>query len=80
MSGASSVDFLRRLKPGPPIKITKILADNGSQLTDRFATKNKKPSGSTNSTLPAPMPPQSTGLRLRGSRKRMVWSSTSRTH
>ena len=28
-----------------PIKITKILTDNGSQFTDRFASKDKKPSG-----------------------------------
>lgn len=41
----SSVDFLRRLKLASPIKITKILTDNGSQFTDRFAMKDKKPSG-----------------------------------
>jgi transposase InsO family protein len=41
----SSVDFLRRLKLASPIKITKILADNGSQFNDRFAMKDKKPSG-----------------------------------
>jgi transposase InsO family protein len=45
MSEASSVDFLRRLKLASPIKISKILTDNGSQFTDRFATKDKKPSG-----------------------------------
>jgi len=45
MSDASSVDFLRRLKLASPIKISKILTDNGSQFTDRFATKDKKPSG-----------------------------------
>ena len=45
MSGANSVDFLRRLKLASPIKITKILTDNGSQFTDRFTTKSKKPSG-----------------------------------
>ena len=42
---ASNVDFLRRLKLASPIKISKILTDNGSQFIDRFATKNKKPSG-----------------------------------
>jgi hypothetical protein len=35
--------FLRRLKLASPIKITKILTDNGSQFTDRFAMKDKKP-------------------------------------
>jgi Integrase core domain len=45
MTDASSVDFLRRLRQASPIKISKILTDNGSQFTDRFATKNKKPSG-----------------------------------
>ena len=45
MTEKSSVDFLRRLKLASPIKISKILTDNGSQFTDRFATKDKKPSG-----------------------------------
>jgi len=45
MTDKSSVDFLRRLKLASPIKISKLLTDNGSQLTDRFATKDKKPSG-----------------------------------
>lgn len=45
MTDRSSVDFLRRLKLASPIEITKILTDNGSQFTDRFAMKDKKPSG-----------------------------------
>ena len=45
MTEKSSVDFLRRLKSASPIKISRILTDNGSQFTDRFATKDKKPSG-----------------------------------
>jgi hypothetical protein len=45
MTEASSIDFLRRLKLASPITISKILTDNGSQFTDRFATKDKKPSG-----------------------------------
>jgi hypothetical protein len=32
-------------KLASPIKISKILTDNGSQFTDRFAAKDKKPSG-----------------------------------
>src|SRR5471030_3320287 len=45
MSDTSSIDFLRRLKEASPIKISKILTDNGSQFTDRFTSKDKKPSG-----------------------------------
>lgn len=45
MTESSSVDFLRRLRQACPIKITKILTDNGSQFTDRFTNKDKKPSG-----------------------------------
>ena len=45
MTEKSSVDFLRCLKLTSPIKISKILTDNGSQFTDRFATNDKKPSG-----------------------------------
>jgi transposase InsO family protein len=45
MTDKSSVDFLRRLKLASPIKIARILSDNGSPFTDRFATKDKKPSG-----------------------------------
>lgn len=44
-SEKSSVDFLRRLKVASPIKITKLLTDNGSQFTDRFTAKDKKPTG-----------------------------------
>ncbi|MHD0215554.1 hypothetical protein ACQZEU_12540, partial [Corynebacterium diphtheriae] len=44
-SAKSSVDFLRRLKLASPIKIIKLLTDNGSQFTDRFTTKDRKPSG-----------------------------------
>jgi transposase InsO family protein len=45
MTENSSVDFLHRLKLASPIRISKILTDNGSQFTDRFATRDKKPSG-----------------------------------
>lgn len=45
MTDESSVDFLRRLEEASPIRITRILTDNGSQFTDRFAMKDKKPSG-----------------------------------
>lgn len=45
MSDTSSIDFLRRLKDASPIKISKVLTDNGSQFTDRFTAKDKKPTG-----------------------------------
>jgi len=44
-SELSSTDFLRRLKAAAPMKIVKLLTDNGSQFTDRFTGKSKKPSG-----------------------------------
>ena len=45
MTDTSSIDFLCRLKEASLIKISKILTDNGSQFTDRFRNKDKKPSG-----------------------------------
>lgn len=44
-SDASSTDFLRRLTRASPIKISKVLTDNGSQFTDRFTARGKLPSG-----------------------------------
>ena|GEM_PF-1024069 len=44
-SEVSSCDFLSRLYQAAPMKISKILTDNGSQLTDRFTGKTKQPSG-----------------------------------
>ena len=44
-SEASSTDFLRRLHQAAPMKITKLLTDNGSQFTDRFTTRQRIPSG-----------------------------------
>lgn len=44
-SEASSADFLRRLQTAAPMKIEKLLTDNGSQFTDRFTAKGKHPSG-----------------------------------
>ena len=44
---SSSVDFLAKVKAACPIKICKLLTDNGSQFTDRFTckTRKKEPSG-----------------------------------
>jgi transposase InsO family protein len=42
---ASSTDFLRRVKQAAPMKILKVLTDNGSQFTDRFTSKEKRPTG-----------------------------------
>lgn len=44
-SDASSVDFLERLHDAAPMKISKVLTDNGSQFTDRFTCKTREPSG-----------------------------------
>ena len=44
-SEASSTDFLRRLHAAAPMKIVKLLTDNGSQFTDRFTGKTKEPTG-----------------------------------
>lgn len=41
----SSVDFLSRLEHASPIRIRKLLTDNGSQFTDRFTSKARAPSG-----------------------------------
>lgn len=41
----SSVDFLRRVKQAAPMKIVKLLTDNGSQFTDRFTSKKKESTG-----------------------------------
>jgi transposase InsO family protein len=41
----SSVDFLHRLVRAAPMKVVKLLTDNGTPFTDRFTAKNKTPSG-----------------------------------
>lgn len=41
----SSVDFLHRVQKACPVKIEKILTDNGTQFTDRFTSKEKQPTG-----------------------------------
>ena len=41
----SSVDFLERLYEAAPMKIAKVLTDNGSQFTDRFTSKKREPTG-----------------------------------
>jgi hypothetical protein len=45
MMDKSSVDFLRRFKLASPTKTAKSLTNNSSRFTDRFANKDKKPSG-----------------------------------
>ena len=48
-SEASSTDFLKRVHRTAPMKIVKLLTDNGSQFTDRFTSRtkdgSKQPSG-----------------------------------
>jgi hypothetical protein len=64
-SEARSTDFLRRLKQTTPMKIVKVLTDNGnSPFTDRFTHKTRQPSGKIGtagignraSLLPAALP------------------------
>jgi transposase InsO family protein len=45
MTEASSVDFLKRVVEAAPMKIVKLLTDNGTQFTDRFTSKDKQPTG-----------------------------------
>ena len=44
-SERSSTDFLRRLYKAAPMKIIKLLTDNGNQFTDRFIGQGKTASG-----------------------------------
>jgi len=44
ITNESSVYFSRRLRLASPIKISKLLTDSVSQFTDRFSTKDNKPS------------------------------------
>ena len=41
----SSCDFLWRVHQAAPMKISKLVTDNGSQFTDRFTSKGKEPTG-----------------------------------
>lgn len=42
-SDSSSTDFLIKVKKACPVKIAKLLTDNGSQFTDRFTSKKRDP-------------------------------------
>ena len=44
-SEVSSTDFLRRLKAAAPMKIEKLLTDNGGRFTDRFTSRENELSG-----------------------------------
>jgi hypothetical protein len=77
MTESSSVDFLRRLREACPIKITKILTDNGSQFTDRFANKDKKPAAAICSTAPAAKPRSNIAWPHHVIHKPMAWSNAS---
>ena len=41
----SSVDFLSKVRAACPVKIIKLLTDNGSQFTDRFTSRKKDAEG-----------------------------------
>ena len=51
-SDCSSVDFLNKVKQVCPVKIVKLLTDNGSQFTDRFTSQSRRRSlGATMSLI-----------------------------
>lgn len=77
MTDKSSVDFLRRLKLASPIKIIKLLTDNCSQFTDRFTTKDRKPSGEHAFDKVCAAMGIEHRLAPPGIRKLMVWSNDS---
>ena len=45
MEAASAVDFLNRLHAAAPMRVDKVLTDNGACFTDRFQRKSRTPSG-----------------------------------
>ena len=45
METTSAVDFLNRLHAAAPMRIDKLLTDNGACFTDRFQRKSRTPSG-----------------------------------
>lgn len=45
METVSAVDFLERLHEAAPMRIDKVLTDNGACFTDRFQRKSRTPSG-----------------------------------
>ena len=70
---ASSTDFLRRLKQVAPMKIQKVLTDNGRPFTDRFTSKDRVATGrhtfdvtcvalGIQHRLCPPHPPQTSGM------------------
>jgi len=76
-SEASSVDFLERLHEAAPMKITKVLTDNGSQFTDRFTSKAREPWGSITSTYAARRWTSSTDSARLAIRRPTAWWSAS---
>jgi hypothetical protein len=72
MTDVSSVDFLRRLKSASPIKISKIVTENGSQFTNRSTIKDNNRAISMLSTSPAQPCLPSIGWHLRAIRKLTV--------
>lgn len=74
-SEASSTDFLRRLHAAAPMKIVKVLPDNGSQFTDCFTGEGRQPSGYMPRMRVAGA--SSTGSSSRVTRRPTSWSSAS---
>jgi len=75
----SSVDFLTKVQQACPVKIVKLLTDNGSQFTDRLrlAARRRKPAARMCSTGCARSSASSTALFRLAIRKPTVWWSAS---
>jgi Integrase core domain len=65
---ASSTHFLRSLMKAAPMKITKILTDNGSQFTDRFTTRTTVHALDVAASEPFPDPARRYSFRSRSHR------------
>ena len=73
----SSVDFLNRLGRAAPMKIVKLLTDNGSHFTDRFTGKKREPSGNHKFDVRCKASISNTACARRATLRPMAWSSVS---
>jgi hypothetical protein len=78
-SESSSAALLTKARAACPVKIVKLLTDNGSQFTDRFTAEaeTRSPAASVCSTDCASNSISSTGLFRQVIRRQTAWSSVS---
>ena len=77
-TAANARRFLRDLERAAPMKITRVLTDNGKAFTDRlFGLRKRAAPASTSSTCSAPNLASSTASRPRCTRRPTEWSSAS---